>query len=259
MASEPYSTEALVLKKTVLGESDLIVRLMDSGGRLVEAVAKGARKPQGTLSGRIELFNRVSIHCAPGKNLDILKEARLLRGCKKLHSDPAYGAAAASVAEFAVRTIQPDLEVRRYFDLADAAFASLDDADMAHLPLIVAAYIFKASSMIGMRPSFARCALCDAPVPPEGKARISYIDGGNVCDDCASMTESMPMDANLLLWAEVLLSSTFAEISSLDCDEALGLELLSMASQWALVQPDVRLKSTNSLAGYLAMLCPSGD
>lgn len=254
MASNSYSTEALVLRKTSLGESDLIVRMMDSEGRLLEAVAKGARKPTGSLSGRVELFNKVRIHCAEGKSLDILKEARLLRAGKRLHSDPAYGSAASCVAEFASRTIQPELEVRRYFGLADAAFVALDDADPAHLALIVAAYVFKASSMIGMRPSFGRCVLCDAPVVPDSKARISYIDGGNVCESCMQQADSMPVDANLLLWADALLGSTFEEIAAMESDEALSLELLQMAGQWALVQADVRLKSMNSLAEYLSLL-----
>lgn len=257
MASNSYSTEALVLRKIALGESDLIVRMMVPDGSLLEAVAKGARKPQGTLSGRIELFNKVRIHCAEGKSLDILKEARLLRGCERLHSDPVYSSAAACIAEFASRTIQPDLAVRRYFDLADAAFDALEGSDEAHLPLIVAAYVFKASSMIGMRPSFAECVLCGEAVAPHGKARISYIDGGNVCDACAVSSETMAVDPNLLLWADALLNSTFAAISEMECDGALSLELLSMASQWALTQPDVRLKSTGSLAGYMAMLCQS--
>lgn len=254
MASSTYSTEALVLRKTALGESDLIVRMMDSEGRLLEAVAKGARKPHGSLSGRVELFNKVSIHCAEGKSLDILKEAKLLRAGNRLHSDPAYGSAASCVAEFAARTIQPELEVRRYFDLTDAAFDALDGADVSHLPAIVAAYIFKASSMIGMRPSFGRCVLCDEPVAPDSPSRISYIDGGNVCEACALQTDSVAIDGNLLLWSEALLSSTFGDISAMEVDGNLSVELMQMAGQWALTQADVRLKSMNSLVEYLSML-----
>lgn len=254
MASSTYSTEALVLRKTNLGESDLIVRMMDAEGRLLEAVAKGARKPNGSLSGRVELFNKVKVHCAQGKNLDILKEARLLRAGKMLHSDPAYGSAASCVAEFAARTIQPELEVRRYFELADAAFAALDGADAEHLPVIVAAYAFKASSMIGMRPSFGHCVLCGAPVAPDSQSRISYIDGGNVCEECMAQVDSVAIDSNLLLWADALLSSTFEQISTMEIDASLSLDLLSMAGQWALTQADVRLKSMNSLAEYLSML-----
>ncbi len=254
MASKTYSAEALVLRKTNLGESDTIVRMMDSQGRLLEGVAKGARRPQGTLSGRLELFNRVKVHCAKGRNLDVVKEARLVRAGARLHADPAATAAASCVAEFAGRTIQPDLEVPRYFELADAAFAAIDSADVPRLPAMVAAYVFKASAMIGMRPSFSTCVLCGRKAPASGKARVSISDGGFVCDECASFSETAPVDAALMAWAECALMSTFAELGVSQVPEPLAIDLLQLAVQWAHVQPDVRLKSASQLVAYMSVL-----
>lgn len=254
MPGKTYSAEALVLRKVNLGESDLIVRMMDSRGRLLEGVAKGARRPQGSLSGRVELFNRIEVHCASGRNLDVLKEARLVRAGERLHADPAYTSAAACVSEFAGRTIQPELEVPRYFELADAAFAALDAAQPDRLPTIVAAYVFKASAVIGMRPSFGRCVLCGDACAPCGRARLSLADGGHVCEGCAGLVDAMPLDAQLLLWADALLLATFEELSDARYDGAPATDLLHLAAQWALVQADVRLKSSGPLAAYLSML-----
>ena len=254
MPGKTYSTEALVLRKVNLGESDLIVRMMDEGGRLLEGVAKGARRPQGSLSGRIELFNRIRVHCASGRNLDVVKEAALLRAGERLHADPAYTSAAACVAEFAGRTIQPDLEVPRYFHLADAAFAALDAADAGRLPAIVAAYVFKASAMIGMRPRFARCVLCGEACTPQGRSRVALADGGFVCEGCAGAVESTLADANLLLWADALLMATFDDLLDERHGEAPGADLLHLAAQWSLAQADVRLKPAGPLAAYLSLL-----
>ena len=254
MADKTYSADVLFLRKVNLGESDLIVRMMDSEGRLLEGVAKGARKPQGALSGRVELFNRATVHCARGKSLDVVKEARLLRAGKRLHADPAYTAAASCVAEFASRTIQPDLQVPRYFDLADAAFAAIDDAPADRLAALVAAYVFKASAMIGMRPSFAACVLCGAKAQTGERGRLSIPDGGFVCDACAGTAETVPADTNLLLWADALLMATFGDLAAGEGDDVPSGDLLSLADQWALVQADVRLKSVRSLAAYASML-----
>ena len=45
-----YRTRAIVLDKTKLGESDLILELLAENGSLVRAVAKGARKPGSRLA-----------------------------------------------------------------------------------------------------------------------------------------------------------------------------------------------------------------
>ena len=257
MANATYSTEALVLRKTNLGESDLIVRMMGPSGSLIEGVAKGARRPQGSLSGRVELFNRVEVHCAKGRSLDVIKEARLIRAGQNLHVDPAHGAAAACIAEFASRTIQPDLEVRSYFDLTDAAFSAADASDGRMLPLVVAAYVFKASAMMGMRPSFSRCVLCGAELPPDVKSHLSYIDGGFVCDGCAGTSETVAIGSNILLWADMLLRSTFAEIleGTKDAEgDVPTVELLQIADQWAISQAEVRMRSAATLLSYISML-----
>lgn len=252
MASKTYSADALVLRKTNLGESDLIVRMMDSKGRLLEGVAKGARKPQGALSGRVELFNRVKVHCAVGRNLDVVKEARLARSGERLHADPLASSAASCVAEFSSRTIQPDLEVPRYFELTDAAFSAIDAAGEDHLPVMVAAYVFKASAMMGMRPSFSRCVLCGSAAPKAGKIRVSLVDGGFVCDGCASFSETTPVDASLVALADRALMSTFDDLREMPIERVCAIDLLHLSTQWALAQADVRMKSASQLVAYMS-------
>ena len=57
MAADTYSLQALVLRKTKLGETDLIVTLLAQDGRQVRAVAKGARKPNSSFASRLEIFS----------------------------------------------------------------------------------------------------------------------------------------------------------------------------------------------------------
>ena len=53
--SRTYRTKVLVLDKTKLKETDLILTMLDERGRQVRAVAKGARKPGGRLAARCEI------------------------------------------------------------------------------------------------------------------------------------------------------------------------------------------------------------
>ncbi|MBQ3328952.1 MAG: recombination protein O N-terminal domain-containing protein, partial [Eggerthellaceae bacterium] len=59
-ASRTYKARGIVLRKTKLGEKDLIVTLLSEDGSLLRAVAKGARKPGGSLAARIDLFRVVA-------------------------------------------------------------------------------------------------------------------------------------------------------------------------------------------------------
>ena len=49
-----YDARAIVLRKTKLGESDLIVTLLAQDGSQARAVAKGARKPARPFAARLE-------------------------------------------------------------------------------------------------------------------------------------------------------------------------------------------------------------
>ena len=52
MSQPTYPLRALVLRRTKLGESDLILTLLAADGSLAKAVAKGARKPTSSFAAR---------------------------------------------------------------------------------------------------------------------------------------------------------------------------------------------------------------
>lgn len=56
MAQPTYSLRALVLRRTKLGESDLILTLLSEDGSQKRAVAKGARRPKSSFAARTEPF-----------------------------------------------------------------------------------------------------------------------------------------------------------------------------------------------------------
>ena len=80
--SRTYRCRAIVLDKTKLGESDLILTLLADDGRQVRAVAKGARKPGSKLAARCELCCEVDLLLAHGRNLDIVSQAALCGECR---------------------------------------------------------------------------------------------------------------------------------------------------------------------------------
>ena len=78
MAAPTQTITGLVLRRTKLGETDVITTILAEDGSQYKAVAKGARKPTSSFASRLEVFAVATILLAQGKNLDIVKEVRLV-------------------------------------------------------------------------------------------------------------------------------------------------------------------------------------
>lgn len=223
-----------MLRKTKLGESDLICALLAEDGSQLRAVAKGARKPTSSFASRLELYSEVDLLCASGKNLDIVKEARLIEGNEGLRLSIERAAGAACMAELLERVSQESLPTPRLFDLTRVALASLERADVSQVPLTTAAHLLKALAFAGLRPSLAACVMCGQSIDLEGdraSVRLSVADGGVVCEGCARLAQTLVMPAATVSWANVALSSTFAELERLAPDAQVGIDLLQLCQQ----------------------------
>lgn len=261
MSAQTRKEHAIVLAKTKLKESDLIIRMINEDGSLVEAVAKGARKPSSTYSARLELLSEVEVLLALGKNLDIVKDVRLIAAHASVWSDPVRAAAASQIAEFTKKTVQRDLEVERLFDLVRTSIDAIESCDIAVIPAMVAAFLLKATSIMGFRPSLACCPICGATIQFEDEDIIRYssLSGGAICNDCAVSTETIPVSSAVIQWSEALIRMRFSQIEESNIPFRLSLEVLDFADQWVETQLGVRLKSSNSLRVYLAEEVANAD
>ncbi|MEE0705150.1 MAG: DNA repair protein RecO, partial [Adlercreutzia sp.] len=129
MAQPTYNVRALVLKRTKLGESDLILTLLAEDGSQKRVVAKGARKPKSSFAARTEPSCVIDALCARGRNLDILKEARIVAPHSALRQDIEASSAAAPLLELLARVSQHDLENPRLFAASTKALDVMDGAD----------------------------------------------------------------------------------------------------------------------------------
>lgn len=250
MAAPTYRARSIVLRKTKLGESDLIVTLLAEDGSQLRAVAKGARKPTSSFSSRLELYAVADVMLARGKSLDIVKEARLAAGNEALRFDIARATAAAPVAELLDRVSQQGLESPKLFALTEAALAAINDAPAALAPALAAACLLKACAFAGVRPSLNACAACGGPLEGaaiDGMVPVSYAEGGLVCDGCRRDTNASYIEENAAAWARVLMASTFAQIRETDIPVAAAFSVLSFCQQYVRVHVGSPLKSLEFL------------
>lgn len=251
MSRHSTTITGLVIGKTKLGESDLIIRVLLNSGAKFEAVAKGARKPQSSLSAKVELFNEISALVSIGKGLGIIQECKLLCSHSKNLLEPLSLCAASCMTEFASKAAQPDLEVNRFYDLITTAIAFLEKADINYSVCACASYLLKATSILGFRPELRACAACEGVIwEHENKVLYSVKDGGVVCGECNNASDARYIEKSTIELADWLISNPFSSISAEPSITSMDTEIFSFAKEWTEFQTGLRLKSANALLSY---------
>ncbi|MEJ2048139.1 MAG: DNA repair protein RecO, partial [Dehalococcoidia bacterium] len=82
-----YQTEAIIIKKTKLGEADRILTLYTPNLGKIQAVAKGVRRPRSKMAGHLELLTHSLVSLARGRNLDTVTGSQTIDGFLPLKSD----------------------------------------------------------------------------------------------------------------------------------------------------------------------------
>lgn len=258
--SGSYRAEGLVLRRTKLGETDLIVTLLCGGEETVQvrAVAKGARKPGSRLAGVVDLGNEVSLLLHRGRNLDTISEGRLVASRASYASEIERSAMASAVLDVAAELTVEGHHDARFYPLTVTALDALEPVSADRLGLVAAAYTLKAAAMQGYRPSFDQCVRCGAEVDVAGAAArgeqvaFSLEEGGVVCPSCADAQTGRPVGAAVLAWAQTLLGVRFSDLAAMapvPREGALGLELLDFARLWLGYYPGVRSRAVDFVLG----------
>ena len=243
-----YRTTAIVLGRTKLKETDLILTLITQDGRQVRAVAKGARKPGSRLAARCELACCCDMLLAHGRTLDIVSQAELLEA--PLGASPDYDllCAASAVCEVARLCCYEDAVDPFVFAITRALLSKLGAApvDGPHLDLLVAAYVFKVLSHIGYRPDLSSCVACGDPA----LSCFSASMGGLLCSSCSrDVAGAEPVDSACVTLLRACLGRRFEELAAIKVDGSSAAFALGLSHIWAATHLDARMRAFEFLLG----------
>jgi DNA repair protein RecO (recombination protein O) len=199
-----YPLRTLVLRKTKLGETDLILTMLAADGRQVRAVAKGARKPKSRLGARTEPFTVLDVLLHTGRNLEILTEAETVATHDALRADYDRTMAASVVVDVLDKVSVEGQGEPLLFDMA---------------------LVLKALAMHGYRPSLDACASCGGHV--SSLPRFSVEAGGVVCDGCGG-PGSVYISEDALALLRALLRARMSEVPEMEADPSVRREVLSI-------------------------------
>lgn len=165
MRDRLYRVNAIVLKRSDVGEADRLLTLLTAERGKIRAVAKGARKPAARKTGHVELFNHVALLIAVAREIDIISQADTLDPFMRIREDLDRLSYAYYFAELADRFLEQEVEHREVYALMLQALHWIETA--RELPRTARYFELHFLDELGYRPQLFNCVNCKEPLEPE--------------------------------------------------------------------------------------------
>jgi DNA repair protein RecO (recombination protein O) len=214
---QPYRDDGIVLRTQKLGEADRIITILGRTTGRIRAVAKGVRRTKSRFGARLEPFTHVDLMLHPGRSLDIITQAEVIRPYgEPLAGDYPRYTAGVAMLETAERFTPVEKEpALRQLLLLIGALRALGEA--RHDPrLVLDAFLLRSLAIAGYAPALEECARCGAP--GNGRARpetgavgggvrlpaFAIAAGGMVCTSCRPPGAAAPAAGTVALMLALL-------------------------------------------------------
>jgi len=200
-----YRDDGVVLRTQKLGEADRIVTLLTRQNGRVRAVAKGVRRTKSRFGARLEPFTHVDVMVHPGRSLDVVTQAEVIRpyGAPLVGDYPRYTAGTAML-ETAERFTPMEKEpaLRQFLLLIGGLRTLSETGDEAREPrLVLDAYLLRSLAVAGYAPALEECARCGTR---ERLVAFAVAAGGMVCGSCRPPGAASPSAQTVALMLALL-------------------------------------------------------
>lgn len=240
-----YKTEAIVLKRTNLGEADSIITLYTPNLGKIKAVAKGARRPRSKLGGHLDLLTQSSLLLAQGQNLDIITQSQTIESFIPLRNDLESTSCGIYVAELVDQFTPEQVENYPVYKLLQNTLLWLCEA--RNKELVLRYFELHLLSYLGYRPELYQCLGCRSILTPEGNL-FSASGGGVLCPNCTTkepVVRSISLDALKVM--RFLLDNEHTSASKLRINQVLSQELEQLVREYIRYILEKEVKSLNFL------------
>ena len=181
-----YRAVGLTLRKTPVGESDLVSTLYTREHGKIEARARGARRLTSRLMGHFEPLTLLRLAVARGRALDVVAEAEVITAFPAVKTDYATAARGLYVAELMDAFSVPAVANPELFDLARHTLDAIGGDLSSEMALrYFDLHLLRRS---GFLPELYCCVECGAELEP-ARHRYAAGAGGTLCLDCVTSPE----------------------------------------------------------------------
>jgi len=218
-----YQTEAVIIKKTKLGEADRILTLYTPHLGKIQAVAKGVRRPKSKLSGHLELLTHSQVSLARGRNLDTIIGSQTIDSFLPLKSDLWLTSCALYATELVNQFTADSVENTSLFQLLLETMHQLCRAEDKEL--VLRYFELHLLTAVGYRPQLQQCVSCHLPLRSVTNSFCPGA-GGMLCPDCSrSQFLTRPVSANAQRVLRWLQGSDYNTVSKQRISQELSQEI----------------------------------
>jgi DNA repair protein RecO (recombination protein O) len=236
-----YKTEAIIIKKTKLGEADSILTFFTPRLGKIQGFAKSLRKPKSKMAGHLELLTHSTVSFSRGRNLDTITGAQTINAFLPLKNDLWLTSCGLYVAELVNQFTAEHQENSALFELTLETLQRLCQDNNKELTLRY--FELHLLESAGYRPQLRECVACHQALEPA----VNYFSaaaGGMLCPACspASQSFSYAVSVNAQKVLRLLQGEDLTAAECLKVDAELARELESVLSGYLkhLLEREVR-------------------
>jgi DNA repair protein RecO (recombination protein O) len=199
--SEPreYETEAIIIRKTKLGEADTILTLFTPELGKIQGFAKSLRKPKSRMAGHLELLTYSSVSFVRGHNIDTITGAQTINGFLPIKDDLWLMSCGLYISELVNQFTAEHQEHNDIFQLMLQTLERLAAAE--NKELLLRYFELHLLENAGYRPQLRECVACHKALQPVINY-FNHLGGGMLCPECAA---ARPQSGSLSVNAQKVL------------------------------------------------------
>jgi DNA repair protein RecO (recombination protein O) len=219
-----YQTEAVIIKKTRLGEADSILTMYTPDLGKIQGFAKSLRRPKSKMAGHLELLTHSKVSLARGRNLDTITGGQTITGFLPLKNDLWLTSYGLYVIELVNQFTAEHVENPALFQLLLDTLNNLCRED-TNKETILRYFELHLLGEVGYQPQLQRCITCKLPLQPVTNY-FSPTAGGALCPNCGPQQSlSYPLAVNALKVLRFLQENDYETANRLKIDRELSREL----------------------------------
>jgi DNA repair protein RecO (recombination protein O) len=236
-----YQTEAIVIKKTKLGEADTILTFFTPRLGKIQGFARSLRKTRSKMAGHLELLTHSQVSFARGRNIDTITGSQTINAFLPLKSDLWLTSCGLYIAEL---VNQFTAEHQENLSLYNFVLETMEGLCRENNKYLVLRYFeLHLLEQVGYRPQLRECVACHQALEPT----INYFSaaaGGMLCPDCSPQQPfAVALSVNAQKVLRLLQSGDYATAVKVKVEAELGRELEEVISGYLKYLLERELKS----------------
>ncbi len=238
-------TEAIVMRQQEFREADRILTVLTPDYGKLKLLAKGIRRLHSRKAGHLDLYNRVDLLLARGREWHIVTQVDTLETYHCLRDDLLRVSFAGYYVELLERfTIENDANPEQYALLVSAMRWNCDTDN----PMLMAHYFeLQLLNQVGFRPELSYCVVSGEPIAAEDQF-FDPLAGGVVRPQYgATQVGAFPISLQALKVIRFLQRSTYEQIEQLTLRKPVAREVEQVMTKYIAALLERRLKSADFL------------